>query len=443
MKEKSRSTRLGALRSLALAFVAVALCAPVAVAAPATQTWVGQAAGATPDLERAGLTIYDRDGNQTRIGNVAGTINIAIDGVPRLAFCIDTSRSFRTGPLDVELTRFDPPPTADDRALVWIILNRAPTGASSPQKVAQAAAAQAAVWILRGQASPTAPTDDPSLNAATLALLAEARAATLAPATIGVSVIAPAAGATSAAVTVSGRPGATVALAIASGQATLGATSLTIGSGGSATTSVSVSGPGAVSVSASTAGDGRLFTVNPTDPELRSQPTAYAEPTQIAATATVAFTASSSPVAVVPISQAPTVPRVPVAGAPAPTLRIAKSAPPRARVLSKVSYRITIRNPGATAARNVILRDRLPARLSFVSSSRPGVLRNGTITFAIGTLRGGESRTVTVVLMADASVRGSLTNVATVSATRVKGLRASARTLFQPLARRVQPAVTG
>ena len=45
--------------------------------------------------------------------------------------------------------------------------------------------------------------------------------------------------------------------------------------------------------------------------------------------------------------------------------------------------------------------------------------------------------------MANASVTGSRVNTATVSATNVRPVSARAATVFRPLVRRVQPAVTG
>ena len=104
---------------------------------------------------------------------------------------------------------------------------------------------------------------------------------------------------------------------------------------------------------------------------------------------------------------------------------------------------IYLKNTGRVTLRNVVLRDRLPRGLSFVSASRTNTLASGNATFQIGSLAPGASRTVVVTLMANASVRGSRTNVATVSATNVRPKSAQAATVFRALVRRVQPAVTG
>ena len=112
-------------------------------------------------------------------------------------------------------------------------------------------------------------------------------------------------------------------------------------------------------------------------------------------------------------------------------------------MLSKVRYAITVRNPSKAAATKVVLKDRLPEGMSLVKSSRVGRLSNGVVTYDLGTIQPGKSKTVYVWLLASADVRGTRTNVATVSAARVRPLTARAVTIFTPLARRVQPAVTG
>jgi uncharacterized repeat protein (TIGR01451 family) len=126
-----------------------------------------------------------------------------------------------------------------------------------------------------------------------------------------------------------------------------------------------------------------------------------------------------------------------------PKVSITKTGPARAKVLTKVSYTITLKNTGKVTLRNVVLRDRLPRGLSFVTASRTSSLGNGNATFQIGSLAPGASRTVVVTLMANASVTGSRTNTATVSATGVRPKSAQAATVFRAPVRRVQPAVTG
>ena len=208
----------------------------------------------------------------------------------------------------------------------------------------------------------------------------------------------------------------------------LSAPSVTIGAGGTATVTLTAPGAGTTVVSATTASDGTLYRNTPTD---GSQATATAAEGQLSATATVTFTAGQT---VGPSGQP---------GAPVARLALTKTAPARARVLQRVRYVITVRNTGKAVARSVVLRDRIPSGLSFVTSSRKATLRNGTISYALGNLRPGQSRTITVWLLADADVRGTRTNVATAAANQVRSVTARAATVFRPLARRVQPAVTG
>lgn len=410
----------------------LAFTAARADAVPGTQVWTGEESGSTPDIELTGLDLLGPDGEPITAGDTAGTLNFTLDGVARVGYCIDTARSFDGGVVPVDFTVEDPPSTAERRAVTWILLNRTAPGAAE-----EAAAAQIAIWLLLGQVDPDEPVvgNPDGLNDAAFALRDEALAATATASSLGISIAPPAAGATTATVTVTGKPGALVSLGITAGSGSLAATSLTIGAGGTATTTLTSPGPGNVTVQAGTAGDGRLILIEPSSGE--SQATAAAEATQIVAATQVAFQA-------VPVQQVtPTTPAGAIAQAPRPRLAITKTAPTRARVLQRIRYRITVRNPGRVTARNVILQDRIPSGMSVVSTSRKGTLRNGTVTFELGTLRPGQSRTVTVWLVANASVRGTRVNTATVSATRVRPLRARAATVFQPLARRVQPAVTG
>jgi uncharacterized repeat protein (TIGR01451 family) len=413
---------------LAALIAALLLVAGQAAAEPGTQTWTGQAGGATPDIERDGLTLFDTAGNPFITNAFAGTLNFTVNGTPYVGYCVDTTEMFSTGTEPVEITTQAPPASAAARAAAWIILNRTVTGAPTPEKQQQAAAAQVAVWLLLdGNINKAMPTNDPVLNAAAAALVGEAQAATATPSTLTVTAATPAAGATSTTVTITGKPGAVVSLSASGG--TLSAPSVTIGAGGTATVTLSVTGPGTATVSASTPGDGTFIAIDPTGETPTPQSTIAATPTTLTASVGATFTQTITPVG--------------PAGTPTPRLVITKKAPARAKVLSRVTYRITVRNPSKAIARSVVLRDALPDGLSFVKASRARTIRNGVVTFQLGNLAPGASRTVTITLLADASVRGKRTNVATVSATGVRTVRATAATVFRTLARRVQPAVTG
>jgi uncharacterized repeat protein (TIGR01451 family) len=418
---------------LTAALAALLLVAGQAAAEPGTQTWTGQAGGATPDVERSGLTLFDTSGAPFMTYASAGTLIFTVNGTAYVGYCVDTTEMFSSGTEPVEITTQAPPPSAAHRAAAWIILNRTVTGPPTTAKQQQAAVAQVAVWLLLdANISKTTPTGDPALNAAAGALVAEALAATAAPSTLTVTAATPAAGATSTTVTLTGKPGSLVSLSASGG--TLSAPSVTIGPNGTATVTLAVAGPGTATVSASTPGDGTFIAFDPTGPTPQPQSTVSARTSTLTASVSARFTQ------VTPTT--PTTPVVP-AGTLAPRLTITKRAPKRAKVLTRVRYTITVRNTGKAAARSVVLRDRIPSGLSLISSSRKRTLRNGVITIRLGTLAPGARRTVTVTLLANASVRGKRTNVATVRATGVRTVRATAATVFRTIPRRVQPAVTG
>jgi uncharacterized repeat protein (TIGR01451 family) len=436
MFRNGRSSRSVARTTAALLTALVAallLAVGQAAAAPGTQTWTGQAAGATPDIELGGLTLFNTSGGAFISNASAGTLNFTVNGTAYIGYCTDTTELFSTGTEPVEVTTQAPPATAATRAAAWIILNRTVSGAPTPAKQQQAAVTQVALWLLLdGNINKTTPTSDAALNAAAAALVAEAQAATATPSTLTVTAATPAAGATSTTVTITGKPGAVVSLSASGG--TLSAPSVTLGASGTATVTLSVAGPGTATVSASAAGDGNYIAIEPTGPTPQPQATAAATPSTLTASVGATFTATQV---------TPSGPTTPIAGGATARLVITKKAPARARPLSRVKYTIVVRNTSKVAARSVVLRDAIPSGLSLVTASRARTLNNGVITFRLGTLAPGASRTVTVTMLADASVRGKRTNVATVSATGVRAVRAAAATVFRTLARRVQPAVTG
>ena len=437
MFRNGRSRRPVARMTAALLTALVAallLAVGQAAAEPGTQTWTGQAAGATPDIERGGLTLFDTSGNAFITNASAGTLNFTVNGTAYVGYCVDTTEMFSTGTEPVEITTQAPPSTTATRAAAWIILNRTVTGAPTPAKQQQAAVAQVAIWLLLdANINKIAPSNDPVLNAAAAALVAEAQAATATPSTLTVTAATPAAGATSTTVTITGKPGAVVSLSASGG--TLSAPSVTLGASGTATVTLSVAGPGTATVSASAAGDGNYIAIDPTGPTPQPQSTVAATPSTLTASVGATFTTTQG--------TQPSGPVTPIAGGATARLVISKKAPARARPLSRVTYTIVVRNTSKVAARSVVLRDVIPSGLSLVTASRARTLNNGVITFQLGTLAPGASRTVTVTMLADASVRGKRTNVATVSATGVRAVRAAAATVFRTLARRVQPAVTG
>jgi uncharacterized repeat protein (TIGR01451 family) len=97
------------------------------------------------------------------------------------------------------------------------------------------------------------------------------------------------------------------------------------------------------------------------------------------------------------------------------TLTQALELPGPLAVGQRFSYRLTVRNNGPGAAMNVVVRDAVPAGLSYVSASAPGACSGGaSIRCSLGLLAAGES--ASVVITAIAVSPGSFANTASVSA---------------------------
>ncbi|HWH13805.1 MAG TPA: hypothetical protein VNT51_03600 [Miltoncostaeaceae bacterium] len=437
MSRPARSTGRGhrPLFTGALALL-VLLIAQVASAMGATQVWTGTNP-ATPDIGLSGIEFFYPDGSPITIdGDTATTINFTIDGEPQVGYCIDTTRLFSVDPEEVVLAAAEP--TAANRAITWILLNRTPTGAPTPEKELQGAAGQLAVWLLRNQVSQTTPSDDPTLNAAAFALRDEALAATATPAALQVSATSPTAGARQSTVTVTGAPGAVVDLSVTSGSGTFSAGRVTLDGTGRGQVVLSTSDAGAVTVTATTAGDGELVEVIPAD---GSQATVFARPATLSAATTVTFTTAQTTTPGTVTTPGPT-PGGVATQTPRARLVITKVGPRTARGGQNVRYVIRVTNRGRGVARNVRVSDRIPSGLA-VTRRNYTTLRNGQAVWSIGTLRPGQSRTITISLRAALRLSGSRTNVAIASATGLQPVSARAVTTFTPAPRRVQPRVTG
>jgi uncharacterized repeat protein (TIGR01451 family) len=358
-----------------------ALQASSALGAPQTQTFIGDEPG-TPDIRRTDLLYFRPSGARASTGS-AGTLNLALNGQPVVGYCVQVNNPLNTGTVVADVTAV-PTPSADDRAILWILQNQTPTGPPTPAKQQQAATAQVAVWVIRGQLHAVNPTNDAALNAAVAALIATARAESATPATLSLTGT-PGAGA--ATISVTAKPGAVVALAVTSGPGTLSSTSVTVGPGGTATATLSSPGAGPT-VSATTKGDGTLFAINPND---GSQNSAVAAASQLSASVTVAQGV---------VNQVVTPASTPFVRVPRGALRLTKTAPARAKVLSQVHYTITVRNASRVRVRNVRLRDRIPDGMSFARATGGGTLQGGRIQWSLGTLAPGASRTFSVWLQA-------------------------------------------
>src|SRR5208282_930135 len=93
---------------------------------------------------------------------------------------------------------------------------------------------------------------------------------------------------------------------------------------------------------------------------------------------------------------------------------IGKSGPAFVSATSNLTYTISVTNFGPSSAGGVVVTDSLPAGVSFVSASGNGINGGGIVNWTLGTLANGQVSNVTVTVTASTS--GSLTNVASVSA---------------------------
>jgi uncharacterized repeat protein (TIGR01451 family) len=119
------------------------------------------------------------------------------------------------------------------------------------------------------------------------------------------------------------------------------------------------------------------------------------------------------------------------------TVRVAASPRPVA-VGSNLTYTLTVRNWGPRQARNVVVRDRLPANVTFVSAAASQGSCTGTsvVTCSLGRLARGAMATVTIVVQPTQA--GRIVNTATVNATQLDRARwnnrASVATIVGPAA---------
>ena len=102
-----------------------------------------------------------------------------------------------------------------------------------------------------------------------------------------------------------------------------------------------------------------------------------------------------------------------------PVLTVTKAGPDMRFIGRPVNYDITVTNDGDVAARDTVLVDRVPADTQFVSASDGGQFSQGTVTWSLGTLAPGASRTVTLNLKALRA--GTARNTASATAVCAQG----------------------
>jgi len=97
-----------------------------------------------------------------------------------------------------------------------------------------------------------------------------------------------------------------------------------------------------------------------------------------------------------------------------PVLQVSKTGPDVRYIGRTAEYTIVVANTGDTAANQTVLTDDIPPGTEFVGASDGGRLAGGNVTWSLGTIEPGGSRTVTVQVRALRA--GTVRNTATARA---------------------------
>jgi uncharacterized repeat protein (TIGR01451 family) len=128
---------------------------------------------------------------------------------------------------------------------------------------------------------------------------------------------------------------------------------------------------------------------------------------------------------------------------PRARLRVTKTGPRAATAGQIVTYTITVRNTGRVSAAAVVLRDLLPSGYTVSGKVKGATFTGGALSWRVGALAPGKSRTVKATFRIDRSIGGRRCNVASASARGVAAVRATACTRIAAVSGAVEPAVTG
>jgi uncharacterized repeat protein (TIGR01451 family) len=80
-----------------------------------------------------------------------------------------------------------------------------------------------------------------------------------------------------------------------------------------------------------------------------------------------------------------------------------------------LTYTLTVSNDGPSDALSVVVNDTLPTGVTFVSASPAASSGPNPLTWNLGTLTAGQTRTITVVVTINSNATGQITNLATVN----------------------------
>jgi uncharacterized repeat protein (TIGR01451 family) len=414
---------------LCVPFALLVLGAAAALGAPGTLKVVDE----TPTLGRA-ITVAAPGGGSFRADPGHARAVVTPQGGTSFitsVWCVDALRGVLAGyEYDVDLqTAADAPILAGWNEAAWLMGQGDALLAAAADPDMEAAAIQVAIWQLTGNA---ADIHDVTGNAALNARVAELRALAAGKAPVTALALSAGSGTLTAGgtgtVTVTGTPGAQVALRVVSGPATLTRTQVTLDASGSAQVGVSATGSGRIVVGA-TAPGGILWRAAHLPDQQAPQDQAYLLPTELTAEATLTASPAVVPPTVTPVSRA--------------VLGISKAAPRRATVGTRITYSIRVVNRSAVTARGVVVRDNLPSGLVAVRVPSGASIRNGVVTWRVGDMAPRRTVTLRVTLRTLKSVRSTITNTATASASNASRVSARAVTRITPLPSAVQPAVTG
>jgi uncharacterized repeat protein (TIGR01451 family) len=116
-----------------------------------------------------------------------------------------------------------------------------------------------------------------------------------------------------------------------------------------------------------------------------------------------------------------------------------------ARVGDRVRFRLTVRNVGSVAARNVRMADVPPAALALAALRTEGRVRvvNGNAVWRLGNLRPGARRTVRGSVRLDSGTPGRKRNVVYATAVNARLVAGHADTRVRAAQSGNLPAVTG
>jgi uncharacterized repeat protein (TIGR01451 family) len=131
---------------------------------------------------------------------------------------------------------------------------------------------------------------------------------------------------------------------------------------------------------------------------------------------------------------------------PRTVLEVEKTAPATARVGQRVAFSLTVTNVGTVPAGNVLLRDLPPGAIGLggMRSSSRARTSGGKVTWIIGTLAPGASRTIAGTVRIVSGTPGKKHNTVLASANNADTVSAYADTSLRVLAqRRIIPPVTG